>query len=67
MLPIVGNVLFSGIQWYRIVSSCLLGRRFVSGPHHDGDEFPCESFDGPGGRLAHTCMPELKNAAGDSF
>ena len=40
----------------------------MSGPHNDGDEkFPCESFDGPGGVLAHTCMPELKNASGDSF
>lgn len=40
--------------------------RFVSGSHHDGDEkFPCESFDGPGGVLAHTCMPELKNATGN--
>jgi len=40
--------------------------RFVSGPHNDGDEkIPCESFDGPGGVLAHTCMPELKNAAGN--
>ena len=40
----------------------------MSGPHNDGDEkFPCESFDGPGGVLAHTCMLELKNAAGDSF
>ena len=49
-------------------SSCLLGRRFVSGSHHNGEEkFPCKSFDGPGGVLAHTCMPKLKNAAGDSF
>ena len=39
----------------------------MSGAHQDGDEFSCESFDGPGGRLAHTCLPKLKNAAGNSF
>jgi len=42
--------------------------RFVSGPHHDGEEkLPFESLDGPGGRLAHTCLPELKNAAGNIY